>query len=140
MSLKVSEYILDKERVLRGSLQSRETTSIVLLCEERAGSREEIIEDPIRGVIDRFQISHATVAIDLQIGDMTLTASNLLELLTTCDYTRCLLVRRGLEIIEQVELHEIYNAGWYFIRHAVTIRILECVRGRRRFDLILCPI
>src|SRR5262249_8134085 len=78
--------------------------------------------------------------IDLQIGDVTLCAAAPLEETATLNGVRSLLVEGRLKIVEQVELHEIYQTGGNFICNSVVIEVGEFVVGRRRLDLVLSAI
>ena len=146
VALKVSKNVLHEERLEIGQLQSREAAAIIHRMEECGRGGEEIVEDPVDGIVDGLDVRHAPVAIDLKILDVARIAPNLVEQIKSVLSARGLLVQAGLEIVQEVELQMVDDGGVYFIDSSCHIggrgsldSILRSVEHHARWRNDFCP-
>src|SRR2546428_3526910 len=104
MALEIGEDVLDEKGAELRRLQSGKSAVVIRLIKERGGGGEEIVEDAVGRIVNSLDICDAAVAVDLQIGDVTLRASNLAEYLQAILGRVRLLVGRRLEIVQEIEL------------------------------------
>src|SRR6267154_2232388 len=88
------------------------------------------------GVVNRVQVSNAPVMLNQQIRDVARATTDLVEKLPSLPRIFSLLVNRGLEVMEQVKLFVVDNAGWQFVVDAIAVRIGAIVGNRRGFYLV----
>src|SRR5438552_533082 len=111
VALEVREDVLDQERLQGWTLQRRELGPVVDGREEGRGRREQPVEDAAYGIEGGFDVGDASVAIDLQIRLVAARAANVHEDAAPVARDRRLLTRAGLEVVQEVELEEVDDAG-----------------------------
>src|SRR4051794_23252452 len=99
------------------------------------GGKQMVHVAPDR-IINRVQVSDTTVMLNHQIGDVAGPATDLVEQLSSLPRIFSLLVNRRLEVMEQVKLFMINDAGWQFIVDAIAIGISAIIGKRRGFNLV----
>src|SRR5258705_8669231 len=108
--------------------------------EQRVRSGEETIENTAIRIEDRLNISHAAILTDLQIGNVTLRTAYLTKYSAPPLRLVILFIDCGLEIVEQIKLHEVDEACGDLIGNSIVIRIVCFAVRRRRFELVLAAI
>src|SRR5215213_628530 len=104
--------------------------------EQGTRGREEVIKNATFLVVYGFNVGDPAVSVDWEIGDMASSTARFFEEAPAVFGLRSLLVERRLEVVEQVKLHEVDQAGGKLIRDSVLIRIGGCAIGWRRLNLI----
>src|SRR5258708_1710508 len=128
MTFKVCEDILYQKRLEFRRLEGRQSLAVVYLLEQRGGRRKQSVEYSSLRIVDGFEIGYAAIMIDLQIGHVTARASHLGELRSSSRGLVCLLIKGGLEIVQQIKLKIIHHrpshlvAGWTPGRDYSTVR------------------
>src|SRR5436190_19035369 len=108
--------------------------------EQGVRSGKETIENTAVRIEDSLNISHATILVNLQIGNMTLRAADLIKYFPPPLRLLILFIDCWLEIVEQIKLHEVDEAQGNFIGNSIVIRIVCFVVRRWRFEFILVAI
>ena len=98
--------------------------------------REEVIEDTAFLVEHGFDVGDPPIPVNLEIGNMAARTARSYKEPPAVFGHLSLLVEGGLEIVEQVKLHKVDQAGGNLIRDAVMIGIVGRGIGGRRLDLI----
>ncbi len=136
MALEVGEDVLDEEGLQGRALQSRQGGAVPGFDEQRGGRREQVVENPPLNVEDRLDVRHAPVTVDLQVGDVALRTPDLHEDRPPGVDRRRLPVGSGFEVVEQVELHEVDDAGGDFVDHPVPVTVGRGVLLEGHLDLV----
>ncbi len=136
MALEVSEDVLHHERLEPGCLQGREAARVGTRIEEGRRRREQMVEVPPLGVVDRFDVGHTAVAGEQEVLDVARSAADPLERFQSSSRGRGLHVGRRLEVVQQVELEVVDDCGWHFVARDVAVDLESRVGNRRSFDLV----
>ena len=116
VSLKIGEDVSDQERLQPGLFQRGKTAVVVDCIEQWIRGGEEVVENAAFLIKHRLEISHAAISIYLQVRHMTPSTTDAVEEPAPPLGLMVLLIQGRFEIVEQVELHEVDEAGGNFIR------------------------
>jgi hypothetical protein len=136
VALEISEDILDQEWLQSGLLQCGESKLIVDSIEQGTRGREEAIKNTAFLIEYGFNVGDPAIPVDWEIGNMATSTARFYKQPPAMIGLPRLLVKRRLEVVEQVKLHEVDQAGGNLIRDSVLIRIAGRGIGWRRLDLI----
>ena len=141
MPLEVGEEVSDDEGVARREEPGRSAGCPASIPddrwhrrvrnEERARRREQVVEGiPFGRVVDRLHVCHAPIAVDRQVLDVATRTADLREQNAAERRLLRRLADGRLEVVQEVELHEIDDAHGDFVRDPVEV----AVRRRREHD------
>jgi hypothetical protein len=137
VSFEIGEDISYDEASQVRSLQGWKTRVVIYCSEERSSRREEAVERiSLAGVVDRFNISHATIPIDHQIGYVTLSTTEKDEFVSAVNCFTCSFTSAGFEIVKEVKLHEVDQAGRDLIHDTVVVTVVILIIDRGLFDSV----
>src|SRR5580765_5046478 len=85
-------------------------------------------------IVNRVHVSDATVMLNQQLSNVARRATDLVKQPSSLSCVFSLLVNRWLEVMEQIELFMVNDAGRKLIVDAIAIGISAIVGNRRSID------
>src|SRR6185369_3467713 len=115
MPLEIAEDVLNKIGIPRRNLQRRVSTAIVEALDHGARGCEQAIEVSLDRVVDGFDVGHAAIVIDLQVGDVAGSAPDAIENSSAEIRAGILFSEPRLEVVQKIEFEVIDNRRIEFI-------------------------